>query len=271
MIESADVDLTEMLDVARAAIAQGCDLLRTSAIGAVHSKADRDYATDLDLRIQDSIRLFLRDTAPWAGFLGEEDTGLADSAPDARWRWILDPIDGTANFAHHVPLCAVSLALAHDDEPIIGAIGAPFLGMEYSAIVGQGAYSNGKRIRASAATDLAGSVVSIGDYAVGAGAAAKNTRRFAVTAELATNVERIRMLGSAALDLVWVAEGRLDACVLLTNKPWDTAAGTIIAREAGATVTDSDGSRHTLASTHTIAAAPGISQPLLSLLSATEK
>lgn len=116
--------------------------------------------------------------------------------------------------------------------------------------------------------ELGAAIISIGDYAVGEGADDRNRPRLALTAALAANVERVRMFGSAALDLAWVAEGRTDGCVMLSNKPWDTAAGVVIARESGATVTDTDGSAHTAGSRHTVAAAPGLSARLLRLLTA---
>ncbi|MFI6959660.1 inositol monophosphatase family protein [Nocardia sp. NPDC050408] len=263
------LEVAAMLDVARAAVARGCELLRTAGPGEVRSKDDRDFVTDLDVRIQNTVRQYLENAAAGVDFLGEEADGT-DTAGGSRYRWILDPIDGTSNFIHGLPLCAVSLALTCDDVPIVGVIGAPFLSLEYHASTGEGAFCNGRRITASATKTLSNAIVSIGDYAVGAGAAAKNQRRLAVTAALAEQVERVRMLGSAALDLVWVAEGRIDACVLLSNNPWDVAAGVLLAREAGAVVADSDGSNHTLTSAHTVAANPQISDALLKLLAATD-
>jgi myo-inositol-1(or 4)-monophosphatase len=91
---------------------------------------------------------------------------------------------------------------------------------------------------------LRDAVVAVGDYATGPRADRKNEQRLALTIQLAPRVHRVRMIGSAALDLAWVAEGRLDAAIMLVNKPWDTAAGVLLAREAGATVVDIDGSAH---------------------------
>jgi myo-inositol-1(or 4)-monophosphatase len=108
--------------------------------------------------------------------------------------------------------------------------------------------------------------VSIGDYAVGANAQAKNQQRLRLTTFLAERVERVRMFGSAALDLAWVAEGRTDATVILANKPWDTAAGVLIAREGGALVFDSSGESHTFQSADTIAACPGLVDAVVSLV-----
>ncbi len=180
--------------------------------------------------------------------------------------WVLDPIDGTSNFIHGLPLCAVSLALVQDGEPVIGVIGAPFLGLEYYAAAGQGAYGNDKPINASRTEMLSRAIVSIGDYAVGAEAELENKRRIALTAALAATVERVRMFGSAALDLAWVAEGRTDACVMLSNKPWDTAAGVVIAREAGAIVLDSTSRRHSLDSADTVAASPAVADEFMTLI-----
>ncbi|MGQ4617557.1 inositol monophosphatase family protein [Nocardia sp. R7R-8] len=255
----------KLLEIARSAVEQGAELLHTADRGTIRTKGDRDYVTGLDHRIQDDIRRYLAAATPECGFLGEElDGGALDH--DARYMWVLDPIDGTSNFIHGLPLCAVSLALVHNGEPVIGVIGAPFLGLEYYAAAEGGAWSNDKPIRASDTKTLSRAVVSIGDYAVGQEAEPKNERRIALTAALAATVERVRMFGSAALDLVWVAEGRTDACVMLSNKPWDTAAGVLIAREAGAVVLDSSSRRHSLDSSDTIAVSPAIADELMSLV-----
>ncbi|MFE3443478.1 inositol monophosphatase family protein [Nocardia sp. NPDC059180] len=261
------IDSDALLSTARAAVAEGVALLTTADAGAVRSKGDRDFVTELDLRIQSAMQQYLHAATPWIGFLGEEANTTPTSA-DTEYVWILDPIDGTSNFIHGLPLCAVSLALVQSGAPLIGVVDAPFLGLEYRAAVGAGAFCNGESITTSAARNISDAIVSIGDYAVGPKAATENLRRFAITEALAASVERVRMFGSAALDLVWVAEGRTDGTVIMSNKPWDMAAGVLIAREAGAVVTDSDGSRHTAHARHTIAAAPGLSEELTRLVSA---
>ncbi|PRX47063.1 myo-inositol-1(or 4)-monophosphatase [Prauserella shujinwangii] len=245
-------DLNHLLGVAQEAVEIGAKLMTTSAPGVVRAKGDRDYVSDLDLQIQHEIRDHLHQATPDFDFLGEEEGGGAiDETTD--YVWALDPIDGTSNFAHGIPLCATSLALVHRGQPIIGVITAPFLNQRYHAIKDGGAYCNGQPIHASNTTDLNRAIVTIGDYATGPGAEEKNQRRFAVTKKLAENVERIRMIGAASLDLAWVAEGRTDACIILSNKPWDMAAGTVVARESGAQVTDAAGQPHSRRSTETIA------------------
>ncbi|MGL6234938.1 MAG: inositol monophosphatase family protein [Segniliparus sp.] len=233
---------------------------------SVQSKGDRDFVTNVDLDIQRAISEYLEETTPEIGFLGEESVTKSADPLSEDLVWTLDPIDGTSNFAHALPLCSVSLALLERGEPIVGVIAAPFLNLRYNAVKNEGAYSDGHRIRASQTASLRNSIVSIGDYAVGEEATQKNKQRIALTAALAENVERVRMFGAATLDLAWVAEGRTDACVILSNKPWDTAAGVIIAREAGALVTDTSGASHSYSSTTTVAAAPGISPALLDLV-----
>lgn len=251
--------------VARSATEVGKKLLGSASAGTVQAKSDRDYVTDLDLRIQAEIRTYLAHATPSVGFFGEELEGH-EVDHDAEYMWVLDPIDGTSNYIHGIPLCAVSLALLHNRRPIVGVVAAPFLDLEYYATAGHGSYVNGRAISASRTASLRRAIVSVGDYAVGADARDKNKRRFAVTSALAEQVERIRMFGSAALDLAWVAEGRIDACVILSNKPWDTAAGVLIAREAGALVMDAAGDEHTFESRETIAANPRLADHLLPLL-----
>jgi myo-inositol-1(or 4)-monophosphatase len=261
-------DPRELLPVAHAAIDAAVNLIRGSqaATVTVTEKADRDLVSDVDIAVERAVREYLHQATPDIGFLGEEEGGPDD--PGTGWIWALDPIDGTSNFAHGIPLCATSLALMRDGLPVLGVIDAPFLGERFHAAQGQGAWSGDRRLAASGTTALHEAIVAIGDYATGPGAARKNETQLAATVQLTPRVHRIRMLGTAALDLAWVAAGRLDASITFSNEPWDTAAGVIIAREAGAAITDSDGTLHALASTATIAAAAPLIPQLIPLLQA---
>jgi myo-inositol-1(or 4)-monophosphatase len=175
----------------------------------------------------------------------------------------LDSVDGTANFVHGLPLCGVSLALVESGRPTLGVIALPYLGHRYSAIEGQGAYAGGRKLAVRNNSHLTESIVAIGDYAVGVSAIEGNKPRLRTTELLAARVLRVRMLGSAAIDLAWVASGWLDASIMLSNNPWDTAAGVVIAREAGAQVVDMDGNAHSAESKATIAASPVLLDALL--------
>lgn len=262
--QAEPTDPASALSVALRAVALGVDVVTSRAPGHVTAKGDRDMASEVDFEVERTLRAFLHEQTPEISFLGEEG---GSEGPDNEWVWTLDPVDGTANFVHGLPLCAVSLALVNRGIPVVGVVSLPMLGRTYSAAHGEGAQVNGKPIRASGTEQLSDAIVAIGDYAVGPLAARKNADRFALTHLLADRVQRIRMLGSAAIDLVWVAEGLLDGCLALSNLPWDVNAGVVIAREAGAAVVDLDGRPHTSESTATIASAPGIVRALVELVS----
>lgn len=257
--------MTDHLAIAQAAVDKAAAIVRERQIGARTAKGDRDYATEADFASEDAVRAFLREATPNIPLLGEE-RGLTGSDADGLL-WTLDPIDGTVNYAHGVPLCAVSLALLENGTPIVGVIGLPFLATRFHATQGGGAFQDGEPISASDTTTLSEALVSIGDYAVGTNAETKNRARLALTTKLIPEVQRLRMFGSAAIDLAWVANGTTDAVVMLSNNSWDVMAGVVIAREAGAIVLGADGEPHSLNSAATIAVAPGLVPHLMRLIS----
>lgn len=257
-------DLAHLLPIANEAVDIARALFLTHAPGQLTTKGDRDMASEVDYAIERRLAGFLREKTPHIGFLGEED---GKKGVPGELFWTLDPIDGTVNFIHGSPLCGISLALMHEGTPVLGVVDLPRLGSRYTAVQGHGAYAADRRLAVSANDDLSEAVIAIGDYAVGANAEERNKPRLDITAKLAATVQRVRMHGSAAIDLVWVAEGRIDGMIMLSNKPWDTAAGVIIAREAGANVVDRNGSPHSSASTATVAANPALTVRLLELLS----
>lgn len=256
-------DLKALLPVAQAATSLAHRTILDHPIERVIPKGERDMVSDVDLHVERSVREFLRRETPEMAFLGEE--GGEDGCSELSW--VLDPVDGTANFVRGVPLCAVSLAVLHRRRPVLGVIQLPLLGgTQYYAVEGQGAFRDGKPISASATAALPEAIVAVGDYAVGEDASAKNRQRLALTEALAARVQRVRMLGSAAIDLAWVAEGSIDACIALSNKPWDVAAGVVIARESGADVIGLAGEQHHAESVATIATGPGIRPDIFSLI-----
>lgn len=246
-------DYSALLSVAKGAVDLGESMMLNGEAGEITAKGDRDMASALDFEIERKIRSYLSIHTPDVGFLGEEEGTGPAGLPEQYW--VLDPIDGTANFVHGVPLCAISLALVQNNQAVVGVTSLPFMGNRYQATSGGGALKDGNQISTRITTELSAAMVSIGDYAVGTDANDKNVQRLLITARLAAQVERVRMLGSAVIDLMWVAEGILDGTIMLGNKPWDTAAGVLIAREAGASVLDLDGSDHSTESTATIVGA----------------
>ncbi len=262
------VDARSLLPIAEQAVSIASKIIRTKAPGVVTAKGDRDMATEVDYGVEHAVREFLSRETSEIGFLGEEE-GISRLGNGLIWA--LDPVDGTANFLHDIPLCGVSLGLVDQDTPTLGVIDLPFLNLRYAAAEEAGAFANGTAIRVSDAQEMQSAIVAIGDYAVGENAEERNRPRLALTQELAARVQRIRMFGSAAIDLAWVAHGRIDAAIMLSNNPWDTAAGVIIAREAGATVVDLDGSPHSMTAHATIAASPKLVADLVELIVETRK
>ncbi|MFG1816039.1 inositol monophosphatase family protein [Kribbella sp. NPDC049174] len=256
------MDISELLKVAEAAVDQGRTVTDTRAPGELTSKGDRDMASEVDFAVERAVRAFLERETPDIGVLGEEEGGATDGT-----RWVLDPIDGTVNFIHGVPLWGISLGLIHEGRAVLGVIDHPALGTRYSAAEGLGATCNGKPIRGSECTDLTDALVAVGDYAVGPDAAAQNAQRLALTQLLYPRVQRLRMIGTAATALTWTAAGHFDATVMFSNKPWDTMAGVAINREAGVVLLDLDGSDHTPESRGTVAVSAALREPILELIS----
>jgi myo-inositol-1(or 4)-monophosphatase len=256
-------DPVALLPVALEAVDLAAQIVRTHLPGIITAKGDRDMVSEVDLAVERAVRDFLTDRTPDIRFLGEEN-GTSGTGNDLLWA--LDPIDGTANFVRGLPLCAISLGLARRDRAVLGVIDLPFLDSHYTAAEGHGAHKNGQPIHVSQTSHLSDAIVAIGDYATGANAETRNRARLAITAQLAATVQRVRMLGSAAIDLAWLAEGHLDATIMLSNKPWDTTAGVAIAREAGAHIMDTDGTDHTLHSAATIACAPSLADAVTQLV-----
>jgi myo-inositol-1(or 4)-monophosphatase len=258
------IDFDSLMSTATSAVDIASTIAKTHAPDVLRPKGDRDMVSDVDIQIERAVRTYLRQQAPAVSFLGEEE-GSAGGISDLLWA--LDPIDGTANFVRQLPLYAISLALVQNNLPVLGIIDLPALGSRYSAIKGRGAKANDIKIHVHPTSHLHDAIVSIGDYAVGIAADTKNELRLAVTQYLAREALRVRMFGAAAIDLAWLAEGKTDAAIILANKPWDTAAGAVIAHEAGAQVLDIDGSSHSLTSKATIAVVPALRDEILGLLS----
>lgn len=256
-------DLSDLLKIADGAVELAKSIIVSREPGEITTKGDRDMASEVDFAVEASVRDHLAGLTPNITFLGEEE---GRSPKEGRFMWALDPVDGTANYVRGIPLCCVSLGLFDGKRCILGVVDLPFMDARYHAFEGGGAYCGPRRIHASGTSDLNAALVSVGDYAVGADAHVRNTQRLAITERLAGRVQRVRMWGTAALDLVWVAEGKTDACVILSNNPWDTSAGAVIAREAGAHVVSASGSAHDIDSGETIAVTPELLPQLLPLI-----
>ncbi len=234
-------------------------------IGALIAKGDRDFATSVDLQIESAIRTSLANATPAIPFLGEEQAGDGELSET---QWVLDPIDGTINFARDSPLCSISLSLLSRGQPVLGIVDAPLLGERFIAHEGGGAFLNGERISVSSVGVLREAIVAVADFKVGVGSKEENRVHLGVLARLASASLRVRVHGSAALDLAWLAAGRVNATMMLSNLPWDVTAGLLLVREAGGVVYDYDGSDHDADSRFTLASEPALAGPLREIISA---
>jgi myo-inositol-1(or 4)-monophosphatase len=259
------LDASRLLLAAEEAVDVGAGILRRGRahIGALVGKGDRDFATDVDLRIESAIRAALAAATPDVPFLGEERGGDRGAAGP---RWVLDPIDGTINFAKDSPLCAISLSLVVDGQPVLGVVDAPLLGERFVARQGAGASLNGARIGVGPVPGLHEAMVGLADFKVGVGSEEENRIHLALLGRLARRCLRVRMHGSAALDLAWLAAGRLHATAMLSNLPWDVTAGLLLVREAGGVVVDHDGSPHDERSRFTLGATPDLLDELVAIV-----
>ncbi len=202
----------------------------------VSLKGPGDFVSTADRRAEKIIYDILSSARPGYGFLMEESGAIAGS--DKTHRWIVDPLDGTTNFLHGIPLFAVSIALEREGRLQSGLVLDPIADDLFIAERGQGAFLNDRRIRIAARRKPETSVISTGIPHIARGDHELHLR------ELAPIMQRfagIRRTGSAALDLSWTAAGRFDVYWERNISAWDMAAGVLIAREAGAIVTDADG------------------------------
>lgn len=208
---------------------------------AVRHKGRADLVTNTDFEVQAFLRRELNSLLPEAGFLGEEDDG--EKTANADLLWVVDPVDGTTNFVHRIPLVAISLALCAKGKPVLGIVNSPILGEIFYAVKGTGAFLNENPIHVSGAATLEDSLVCTGfpyDLKDGLDQMVK------ILKAVLPATQGLRRLGSAATDLAYVACGRLDAFYESCLKPWDMAAGWLLVEEAGGRITMMDGSEMSL-------------------------
>lgn len=251
-------------DLAHQAAAIGAAIV-ASHFGVVKSgdlKKRSDPVTIADREAEAAIVEFLKTERPNDGILAEEGSGAAEAGR----RWIIDPLDGTVNFIHAIPQVSVSIALYDGDQPLVGVIQDVCRDEVFAASLGAGATLNSGPIEVSGTDDLAHAVVGTGfpyDHHLHAEAYAANL------AAVLADVNGIRRMGSAALDLAWVAAGRLDAYWELVLAPWDMAAGVLIVTEAGGQVTTPAGNRLRVGHGGAIASNDVLHRPLTALIAGT--
>lgn len=227
----------EFLEAAKAAAREAGRLLRENVDkrSEIMFKGTVDLVTHFDRKSQEMIFRRLSAAFPGHGFLAEEELSLPGTSD---CRWIIDPIDGTTNFAHTFPVFCVSIALEQKGVVVVGVVYDPMRDELFEAVKGRGAFLNGARVRVSDIPALGKALLATGfPYDVRT-SSFNNVREFNA---FIVRAQAVRRCGSAALDLCYVACGRFDGFWELKLKPWDVAAGALIVEEAGGRVSDFEG------------------------------
>ncbi|HEU4428242.1 MAG TPA: inositol monophosphatase family protein [Myxococcota bacterium] len=232
------------------------------AVQSIASKSQpNDLVTEVDRACEAHLIAALAKERPHDSVLAEEGGGTERAG--AAYRWVIDPLDGTTNYAHGYPRFAVSIGVERAGEPALGVVYDPLLDELYAAAAGAGAQRNGRPIRVSRETDLRRALLSTGFAYDKAISDDDNTREFRAFLKQAREVRRD---GSAALDLCYVACGRFDGYWEYKLSPWDVAAGALIVTEAGGTVTDTLGGRAYRSGSRVLASNGAIHAAMLELL-----
>jgi myo-inositol-1(or 4)-monophosphatase len=230
----------------------------------VSKKGPGDFVSNADLKAEKIIMETLQKARPTYGFYMEE--GGEKPGTDKSFRWLIDPLDGTTNFLHGLPHWSVSIALEKDKEIIAGLVYDPVKDEMFLGEKGAGAYTSKGRLRVSARTDLASSLIAIG----GARTGNKHYETYMAELDAVTpHATGTRRFGSAALDLAYVAAGRFEAFWERELNAWDVGAGTLLVREAGGIVTDLDGGKDYVYGRSLLAGNPAIHADLLKRLKAS--
>jgi myo-inositol-1(or 4)-monophosphatase len=226
------MSMSQWLEQAVQAAQAGGELIREALQRggtAVRYKGPANPVTEIDEASQALIRGRLLASNPEHAFLGEEGGGMPSH--EAEWMWVVDPLDGTKNFAHGYPHVCVSIALQQSGQSVLGVIHDPMRLETFTSVRGQGAFLNHRPISVSRTDSLRHSLLVTG-FAAG------HEAEHQLFSSLEIASEGVRRDGSAALNLAYVAAGRLDGFFQLNLSPWDVAAGALLVQEAQGTVTD---------------------------------
>lgn len=228
----------------------------------VEEKQANDFVTAVDRAAERAIIEIIKDSYPKHAFLGEESGASQDDLDEAEVVWIIDPLDGTSNFLHGNPVFAVSIAAKINGELAHGVIYDPMRQELFTASKGAGALLDNRRIRVS-------QVRTLGDAMIGTGIPSRKHQDayvdeyFDILKKVSRKASGIRRPGAAALDLAWVAAGRLDGFFEFGLGPWDIAAGALMIQEAGGMVTSATGGKKFVEKGHVIAGTERVHGELL--------
>lgn len=229
----AMADWKPYLDAAKEAARRAGTMLRQNLDepNRVFFKGEVDLVTDCDHAAQKIILDYLVDLFPGHDYLAEEGLSREQGSP---FQWIIDPLDGTTNFAHRFPVFCVSIGLRHGEDIAVGVVHDPTREETFWAVKDEGAFLNGKRLAVSSTGELRRSLLATG-FPYDIRQTGDNIGHFT---DFVTRAQAVRRCGSAALDLCYVASGRFDGFWEKKLHPWDVAAGGLVVREAGGRTTD---------------------------------
>jgi len=223
-----------------------------------------NLVTEVDKFSENRIIEVIKKYFPTHAIISEE---VGELKKDSPYLWIIDPIDGTVNFAHGIPICCVSIALKHNDDLLLGAVYNPMMNELFFAEKGKGATLNGKKISVSVKEDFRKACLVTGfPYRWPTSPENSTDHPIRVFERFVLEGLPVRRLGSAAIDLCWVACGRFDGFWEYNLSPWDIAAGYLIVQEAGGTITNFEGAPYSVYDKETLATNGIIHAEMLALI-----
>lgn len=228
------------------------------------AKKGNDFATEVDLAIERRVVAELTKLTG-IGVHGEEFGG---EAIDSELVWVLDPIDGTFNYAAGLPTAAILLGLLADGEPVLGLTWLPFMSQSFTSIVDGPVQCNGSDLGSLGTASLGESILGIGTFNIESRGRYPGRYRAKVLEGLSRECSRVRMHGATGIDLAYVAAGILGGAISFGHHIWDHAAGVALVRAAGGVVTDLAGEPWTSSSPSALAAAPGVHEEILKIVKA---
>jgi myo-inositol-1(or 4)-monophosphatase len=257
-----------MLNIAVKAARRAGNIINRASLDAerlqITRKGEKDFVTDVDHACEEAIVDILHAAYPDHAFLCEESGAMHMPANGAEpeYQWIIDPLDGTTNFIHGMPIYAVSMAVRHRGQLAHALVYDPNRNELFTASRGGGAFVNDRRIRVSGRRQLADCLLGA-RWPGSAGPASEQSARFK---SLTRESKGVRRTGSSVLDMVYVAAGRLDGFCGVELKPWDLAAAGLLILEAGGLISDFDGEQGWLNSGNVVAATPKAFPQILSFV-----
>ena len=253
------INLIEILEIAKNSALIGNEILKNNykKIQTISSNGRKgDLVTNVDLEVEKKIKQYLLEETPNIS-INAEESGKLNKSSDLTW--CIDPLDGTTNYSHGYPFFGTSIGLVYKNEPILGAISVPYLNELYSACIGEGSFCNDNKLKVSNPVNLSDSLLVTG-FSYDRFETEDNN--YAEFCYLTHKTRGVRRGGAAAIDLAFVAAGKVDGYWERGLEVWDLAAGAIIVKEAGGIISDYPSGEFNLSSGRILACSPALEEEL---------